>query len=41
MKYSFLQCGDGAVTVCFSNEISEASNSCVTEFVRIAGQKKI
>ena len=41
MKYSFLQCGDGAVTVCFSNEISEAANSCVTEFVRIAKQKKI
>ena len=40
MKYSFLQCGDGAVTVCFSNEISEAANSCVTEFVRIAKQKK-
>lgn len=40
MKYSFLQCGDGAVTVCFSNEISEAANSCVTEFVRIAKAKK-
>lgn len=40
MKYSFLQCGDGAVTVCFSNEISETANSYVTEFVRIAKQKK-
>ena len=41
MKYSFLQCGDGAVTICFSNEISKEANSLVTAFVRLARRGNI
>ncbi len=41
MKYSFLQCGDGAVTVCFSSEISKEANSLVTAFIRLARRENI
>lgn len=41
MKYSFLQNGDTAITVCFENEISKEVNRNVTSFTSAAEEKRI
>lgn len=41
MNYSFLPCGDSAVTVCFSAEISEEANRLVTSLSNVLESGKI
>lgn len=41
MNYSFLPCGDSALTVCFSTEISEEANSHVTALSKVLESGKI
>ena len=41
MNYAFLPCGDTALTVCFSTEISEEANSHVTALSKVLESGKI
>ena len=41
MEYSFLPCGDSAVTVLFKKEISKENNALVTSLDRLVIDRKI
>ena len=41
MEYSFLPCGDSAVTVLFKKEISKETNALVTSLDRLVNDRKI
>ena len=41
MEYSFLPCGDSAVTVLFKKEISKENNALVTSLDRLVNDRKI